>query len=373
MRKRLVWLSFIVLELNLIPQSSFGAFHTFVVGQYPNYGPAGLPIAEIQYDKLTHIVYFSLSPFADGTLDTSNVVESDLSKMVAHADANGVKTMISVGGWDRSVMFPIMAAIPADRARFAEQLRQYCLDHGLHGADLDWEPVSRDEDRENYSLLIREVHDEFQPFGLVLTISVFAFGREILPEAIDYVAWVHIMAYDDTPPHHSSFELAVASCDYWESYGVPRRKQMLAVPFYGKDAGNIGYPYRHIVEEYHPGPEIDYVGGIGFNGIRTIQQKTSYVLKNRLRGVMAWELSQDTADDSSLLAAINNAIVGASSSDIDGSGHIDFLDLAILASAWQSEPNDDNWIPICDLSKPKDDVVNLRDLAVFSKNWLMDL
>lgn len=373
MCKKLVRLSFVALALGLILSSSVKALDRFVVGQYPNYGPAGLPIAEIQYDRLTHIVYFSLSPFADGTLNTANVVESDLSELVANADANGVEAMICVGGWGRSMLFPVMAAIPTARATFAAQLRQYCLDHGLHGVDLDWEPVSRDVDRSNYSLLVQEIHDQFEPLGLILTISVFAFGNEILPDAIDYVDWVHIMAYDNTPPHHSSFELAVASCDYWQSYGVPRQKQMLAVPFYGKDANNTGYSYRHIIEKYQPGPEIDYIGGIGFNGIRTIEQKTSYVIKNRLRGVMVWEISQDTTDDSSLLTAIDETIISALSADLDGSGHIEFLDFAALALAWQSEPNDNNWNQICDISRPKDNVINLRDLAVFSGNWLVDL
>lgn len=49
---------------------------------------------------------------------------------------------------------------------------------------------------------------------------------------------------------------------------------------------------------------------------------------------------------------------------------VDFVDFAILASAWQSEPNGPGWNPACDISTPKDDFIDELDLAVFCENWL---
>jgi hypothetical protein len=49
---------------------------------------------------------------------------------------------------------------------------------------------------------------------------------------------------------------------------------------------------------------------------------------------------------------------------------VDFVDFAILASAWQTEPNDAGWNLICDISQPKDNVIDEHDLSVFCENWL---
>jgi hypothetical protein len=51
---------------------------------------------------------------------------------------------------------------------------------------------------------------------------------------------------------------------------------------------------------------------------------------------------------------------------------VDFLDFAVLASAWQSEPGDPDWNPSCDISKPKDNFINELDLAILCENWLKD-
>ena len=49
---------------------------------------------------------------------------------------------------------------------------------------------------------------------------------------------------------------------------------------------------------------------------------------------------------------------------------VDFMDFTVMASAWQSEPNDPDWNPACDISQPKDNFIDELDLAVFCENWL---
>ncbi len=56
--------------------------------------------------------------------------------------------------------------------------------------------------------------------------------------------------------------------------------------------------------------------------------------------------------------------------DFEPDGDVDMHDLAILASAWLSTAGDDHWNPPCDISDPKDDVVNMLDLTVLADNWL---
>ena len=341
-----------------------------VLGCYPGYAAYDFPVDNIRYDKLTHISYFSLMPLANGDLDISEVDVTDLEDLVARADANDVNTLITVGGWGRSTYFATMAAGPRARANFATKLLQYCLEYSLDGADLDWEPVSTVRDRTHYSLLVERVHEEFEPFGLSLSISVSSYGQEIMPEAIDFVDSLNVMAYDGTPPYHSTFDFAVSALDHWEDYGAPREKLTLGLPFYGKNEDGTGYAYHDIFDAYHPGPDTDFIGGIGFNGINTIKDKTVYAVNNGYRGIMIWEISQDTTDGSSLLTAVADAITSCPPADLDGNGRVDLNDFQIFASVWQGDSNDDNYNPLCDIIRPLDSVVDGRDLAAFCRDWL---
>jgi GH18 family chitinase len=55
----------------------------------------------------------------------------------------------------------------------------------------------------------------------------------------------------------------------------------------------------------------EYLGGMVFyNGIPTIQAKTQLALQ-RASGIMIWELSQDTMDETSLLNAIFQTVQGS--------------------------------------------------------------
>ena len=62
--------------------------------------------------------------------------------------------------------------------------------------------------------------------------------------------------------------------------------------------------------------------------------------------------------------------IPAGPADFQPDGSVDLEDYAILAAAWRSTPADDNWNPFCDISEPTDNIIDERDLAVFSSNWL---
>jgi sulfatase modifying factor 1 len=56
--------------------------------------------------------------------------------------------------------------------------------------------------------------------------------------------------------------------------------------------------------------------------------------------------------------------------DFEQDGNVDADDLRVLALAWLSSPGDDNWNPVCDISDPNDDVINLSDFLVLARHWL---
>jgi hypothetical protein len=66
--------------------------------------------------------------------------------------------------------------------------------------------------------------------------------------------------------------------------------------------------YAELVRTYRPAADVDEVGGVYFNGIRTVERKTKYALAHKLAGVMVWEVGQDSRGEHSLLRAIRRTI-----------------------------------------------------------------
>ncbi len=58
------------------------------------------------------------------------------------------------------------------------------------------------------------------------------------------------------------------------------------------------------------------------------------------------------------------------SADIDLNGQVDMEDLASLASSWNTRFGQAGYILRCDLSRPRDWVVNLDDVWLFAEQWL---
>jgi hypothetical protein len=63
-------------------------------------------------------------------------------------------------------------------------------------------------------------------------------------------------------------------------------------------------------------------------------------------------------------------VLNMRAADFDHSGTVDPADLAIITQAWLSHPASANWNNLCDISNPKDDVIDMYDFAIFSKQWL---
>ena len=263
----------------------------------------------IPYEKLTHINYSFVLPRADGSLrDVSNPWK--LKKIVELAAQHEVRVSVAVGGWGLEKEFEALAANPAVRAVFVQNLVNYAAEYQLHGIDMDWEyPVAGVSDG-NYLALMRELRAAL-PADLILTTAVPAYGPNadaFLLESFDYVDFANLMVYDLSREAHATMEMAEQSLDYWQSRGLPAEKLVLGVPFYSRP-GEI--PYRKMVQADPAAAQVDVFEFAGatqyYNGIPTIEAKTSLALE-RAAGIMFWTLSHDTTDEFSLLAAIDRIV-----------------------------------------------------------------
>merc|ERR1719443_1269065 len=144
------------------------------------------------------------------------------------------------------------------------------------------------------------------------------------------------MSYDKGGAQHSSLQYGRDSVDQGRDH-LPPEKLTMGVPFYGRHSQSGDWTtYEDLVQRHHPlAPDLDSVSApdakgatIGFNGVKTIEEKTRYALENGIAGVMIWEVGQDCrlvpvvhgkdthartcpTDDSSLLLAITRATAAA--------------------------------------------------------------
>lgn len=282
-----------------------------IVGYMPSWQGTA---AEIQYDKLTHIIYAFINPRAsgDGSL-TAIENPGKLQQIVSGAHANGVKVMIAVGGWTdlNNPGFETLAASATARQNFADNLLALVNQYNLDGVDIDWEYPREGNQPQNYAAMMQKLGEVMHNNGKLLTAAVAAVGYYadgILPEVFPHVDFLNLMAYDGgSGATHSPYSYAVETLDYWLGKGLPASKAVLGVPFYARPSWSS---YRQLVTN-GADPYSDTYNGDYYNGITTIRQKTR-LAADRASGIMIWELSHDTNDNISisLLNAIHDEAPG---------------------------------------------------------------
>jgi parallel beta-helix repeat protein len=65
---------------------------------------------------------------------------------------------------------------------------------------------------------------------------------------------------------------------------------------------------------------------------------------------------------------LNNVDMG----DFDYNCSVDFFDFSLFARAWMAGPEDAQWDPLCNISKPVDNYIDWWDMAILCDNWLAE-
>jgi chitinase len=276
-----------------------------IVGYQPSWSGTA---QEIEYDKLTHVIYAFIRPTTTGGLTAIDNPQK-LQDIVALAHAQKVKVSIAVGGWSdlNNADFQSMAANASYRATFINNIITLINTYQLDGVDLDWEYPAEGSDPANFAILMRELGTAMHARGKLLTAAVAAYGfyaNGVQTSVFADVDFLNLMIYDGGDgATHSPYSMAVQSLDYWLGRGLPASKAVVGVPFYGRPTWKS---YRQLVSE-GANPTQDIFNGVYYNGTATIKQKAQ-LAKQRASGIMIWELSQDTHDANSLVRAINEVI-----------------------------------------------------------------
>ncbi len=293
-----------------------------VIAYVPNWIDLAAFSKTIDYNKITHLNIAFENPINDAGDLSFNPADAEL---IQRARAAGVKVLVSIGGGgdtpEDSVFQKRYFALLSDehREEFIQKISAYLTLHKLDGLDVDIEGPTINKD---YGKFIDGLATILKPQKMLLTAALSrGYGGKKVPDAsLGQLDFVNVMAYDATGPwepkksgQHSSMSFAKDNVSYWLQRGVTKEKLVLGVPFYGygfgRDFQKEGYTYAEILKHYPEAENRDEVGEtIWCNSGPTIREKTEYVLKNDLAGIMIWSLEQDAPGDKSLLKVIDDSL-----------------------------------------------------------------
>ncbi|NLL77337.1 MAG: chitinase [Clostridiales bacterium] len=259
-----------------------------------------------------------------------------------------IKIVLSVGGWEADG-FSQAAETEENRKKFAQSAAEITKEYGFDGIDIDWEYPCSDkagiraipEDKENFTLLLREIRNELNKFSeyKILSIAAGALKSYVdntqMKEVAGILDYVQLMTYDlygewdEVTGHHAGLYSSVeggASSDnairLFAAAGVPYEKLVMGAAFYsrewkdvkeakpGSHAGKAGktHSYDKILKYLETGEKkyikmwddkakaaYLYNGSdfVSYEDEHALQTKAEYVKEKNMYGIMYWEYGLD--------------------------------------------------------------------------------
>lgn len=288
-----------------------------IVGYLPSW--AG-NVNDVQYGKLTHINYAFVMPDGNGNLPAPPN-PAKLRDLVRLGHAAGVKVLISIGGWNNGddAPFESLAANPATRATFVTSTINLIDEYALDGADIDWEYPNAGASATNYTQVMTELGSALHGRGKLLTAAVISNGNTqgVQPAVFGSVDFLNIMLYDGGSPH-ANYDWAITYVNQWKARGLPASKAVVGLPFYTRPT-YATFAQLVALDPANANRDCTTVNGgqACGNGRPTVARKTQWALANA-GGVMTWELSNDTADATSLITVMYENAQGNRTGEIIG-------------------------------------------------------
>jgi chitinase len=269
-----------------------------IAGYYASWAAySGYTPSDIQASKLTHILYAfaNVSSSYKIALGDPSVDEKNFADLRALKQKYpGLKTLISVGGWEWSGRFSNMASTAVRRETFAGSVVDFLVKYGFDGVDIDWEfPVSggkadnayRAADKGNFTLLLKLLREKLDAQGAkdgkkyLVTIaggsSKDYVGNVQLKSIAQYLDFGLVMAYDihgysdkytdhnaplygSTDPSPQFVWSVDQAVQAWLKAGFPKTKLTVGVPFYGHRYSNVKGGGTGIYKTYSGYKSLDY-------------------------------------------------------------------------------------------------------------------
>lgn len=262
------------------------------LGAWNHFAPPGgnwghIPTDEIDWDAFTHLFYFSLFAYEDGSLSPIEMYHTfspdRINAIISAAHQHNKPVLFSVGGWGNYEGFS-SAIQPENRNNFISNLISVMQTWGFDGIDIDLEPI-KNGDEQNYIDFITELHRQLQrvetPLGYrPLLTAATIWKPEIFAELHEKFDQINLMTYDysgawggwvswhNAPVYDGGnvFEStgralpsAENSVTIFTDAGVPMEKLGIGIDFYGYIwRGFVTAPLQNWVTPPIVSPNIPY-------------------------------------------------------------------------------------------------------------------
>jgi GH18 family chitinase len=185
--------------ISFLLATATGASTPWVDGYYMAASQAqDLPVNEIDFGPLTHLVYFSLIPTATGGLDMTagGLTEAGVKEIVDATHGHNKKILICIGGANSGPAYE-KAISSGTRSAFVAAIVDWVATHGFDGADVDMEPVTT-ADIPNFQPFIQELKKALLDRNpdLILTTAVNQAEKAAYLNLQDSFDQINIMTYD---------------------------------------------------------------------------------------------------------------------------------------------------------------------------------
>ena len=311
----------------------------------------GETIQQYPVEKLTHII-FSFLKLQNDTLTFHNENQRKaLQQLVQLKNRNPqLKIMVSIGGWGGCGPCSDLFSSSAHRNNFSKTTVALFKQYNIDGIDLDWEyPVIEGypghkydtADKTNFTALVKNLREEmgnkyllsFAAGGFISYLEKSIDWKEVVP----LVDFINLMTYDlvngnsTVTGHHTplagskSEKETTEKCVNWLlNKNVPSDKLIIGAAFYARVWENVSdinrglyqqgkfkysLPYKNFSTyfsdssgfiyhwdkkakapyQYNPQKKLFAT----FDDKRSIGEKSKFIRRKKLGGIMFWELSED--------------------------------------------------------------------------------
>jgi chitinase len=309
-------------------------------------------IDSFEVEKLTHLI-FSFCHLKGDTLSVSNARDSaTILRMVALKKRNPqLKIILSLGGWGGCKTCSSVFSTKKGRRIFSKSAKQLSNYFGTDGIDLDWEYPTiagfpghayGPEDKPNFTALIKQLRKKlgkkkeisFAAGGFSSYIDSSVEWKKIMPmiNRVNLMSYDLVSGFSMVSGHHTplySTPKQVESVDNGVkkliAAGVPPGKIAIGAAFYARlfqvaDTTNNGLylpaQFYHGLSFSRFADTINLNNGFTqywdtlakapyafniqrkllatYDDTESIKLKTDYVIKNKLNGIMFWQLADDS-------------------------------------------------------------------------------
>ncbi|RPD58688.1 chitinase [Lentinus tigrinus ALCF2SS1-6] len=235
---------------------------------YAGWHSDDFPLTAVSWSKYTHMTY----SFAETTPDVHVLSLNGsnpgvLPKFVETAHKNGVKALVSVGGWTGSLYYSTAVGSAANRTAFVKTITNLAQKYNLDGIDFDWEypgtqgigcNAINPNDTTNFLSFLKQLRADPVGKKLILTAATSIFPwvgpdgnrLEDVSGFAKQLDWIAVMNYDiwgswstavgpnaplnDTCASPDNQQgSAVSSVAQWTAAGMPANQIVLGVASYG--------------------------------------------------------------------------------------------------------------------------------------------